>query len=129
LTPPPHSTQRVCPPPQPKAGGGGTHSPGGEGGGVNILEDARHWIGLFHYNPSTVTTLPSRVRFKQLSSFNTWLRYFLFPLTKYLFYFGRPAFLPLKKLVNLYKNLSNSEFSFTHTCRVTIKFVCRTILN
>ncbi len=26
-------------------------SPRGEGGGVNILEDARHWIGLFQYIP------------------------------------------------------------------------------
>jgi hypothetical protein len=25
---------------------GGTHSPGSEGVGVNILEDASHWIGL-----------------------------------------------------------------------------------
>jgi hypothetical protein len=35
---------------------GGTHSPGGEevGGGGNILEDARHCIGLLQYNPSTV---------------------------------------------------------------------------
>ncbi len=31
---------------------GGTHSPGGEGWGVNISEDARHWIGLLQYNPS-----------------------------------------------------------------------------
>jgi hypothetical protein len=30
----------------------GTHSPGGEG--VNISEDARHWIGLLQYNPSTL---------------------------------------------------------------------------
>jgi hypothetical protein len=35
-------------------GGYGTHSPGGEGVGVNISEDARHWIGLLQYNPSTV---------------------------------------------------------------------------
>jgi hypothetical protein len=27
--------------------------PGGEGGGVNILEDARHRIGLLEYNLST----------------------------------------------------------------------------
>ncbi len=33
---------------------GGTHSPGGEGWGVNISEDARHWIGLLQYNPSTI---------------------------------------------------------------------------
>jgi hypothetical protein len=36
--------------------GGRTHSPGGEGVGVNISEDARHWIGLLQYNPSTVLT-------------------------------------------------------------------------
>ncbi len=47
------STQRVCPPLAPKEGGGYTHSPGGEGVGVNILEDARHWIGLLQYNSST----------------------------------------------------------------------------
>jgi hypothetical protein len=35
-------------------GRGGTHSPGGEGGGVNILGDARHRIGLLQYNLSTV---------------------------------------------------------------------------
>jgi hypothetical protein len=28
--------------------------PGGERVGVNILEDARHWIGLLQYNPSTL---------------------------------------------------------------------------
>ncbi len=43
--PTPLSNQPVCPPPAPKAGG--THPPGGEGGGgVNILEDASHRIGL-----------------------------------------------------------------------------------
>ncbi len=54
--PTPYSTQRVWPPPAPKAGG--THSPGGEGVGVNILEDARHWIGLLQeslYGQSTRT--------------------------------------------------------------------------
>jgi hypothetical protein len=53
LTPHPLSTQRVCPLPAPKAGWGGTHSPSGKGWGVNISEDARHWIGLLQYNPST----------------------------------------------------------------------------
>ncbi len=49
-------TERVCPPPAPKAWG--THSPGGEGvGGVNISEDARHWIGLLQYNPSTTPSV------------------------------------------------------------------------
>ncbi len=43
--PTPLSTRQVCPPPATKAEG--THSPGGEGGGgVNILEDERHRIGL-----------------------------------------------------------------------------------
>ena len=37
---------------------GGTHSPGGEGvGGVNYLEDARHWIGLLQYNPFTYVAM------------------------------------------------------------------------
>ncbi len=39
IDPHPLSTQRG-------AGRGGTHSPGGEGVGVNILHDARHRIGL-----------------------------------------------------------------------------------
>ena len=43
--------------------GGGTHSPGGEGGGgVYILEDARHRIGLLQYNLSTSERF--RTRFK-----------------------------------------------------------------
>jgi hypothetical protein len=51
--PTPLSTQRVCPPPPPSKGEGYTHSPGGERGrGVNILEDARHRIGLLQYNLS-----------------------------------------------------------------------------
>ncbi len=29
----------------------------GEGVGVNISEDARHWIGLLQYNPSTYISL------------------------------------------------------------------------
>ncbi len=37
--------------------GVGTHSPGGGGvGGVNILEDVRHRIGLLQYNLSTVSS-------------------------------------------------------------------------
>jgi hypothetical protein len=52
IDPPSPSTPSECvlPPHQRR---GGTHSPGG-GGGVNILEDARHWIGLLQYNLSTV---------------------------------------------------------------------------
>ncbi len=37
-------------------GGGGTHTLAGRWG-VNISEDARHWIGLLQYNPSTVVTI------------------------------------------------------------------------
>jgi hypothetical protein len=43
----------VCPPPAPK-GGGGVHTRRAvRGWGVNSSEDARHWIGLLQYNPST----------------------------------------------------------------------------
>ncbi len=50
--PTPLSTQRVCPPPTPKAGGYTLAWQWGRG--VNILEDARHWIGLLQYNLSTI---------------------------------------------------------------------------
>ncbi len=52
LTTHPLSTQRVCPPPVPKAGGGHTLR-AVRGWKVNISEDARLWIGLLQYNPST----------------------------------------------------------------------------
>ncbi len=55
IDPPTPSTASECVLPRTKGGGGGgTHSPGGEGLGVNISEDARHWIGLLQYKPSTV---------------------------------------------------------------------------
>ncbi len=39
----------------PRTKGGGVHTRRAvRGGGVNISEDARHWIGLLQYNPSTV---------------------------------------------------------------------------
>ncbi len=59
LTPHPLSTQRVCPPSAPKAGGILTPR-AVRGCGVNISEDARHWIGLLHYNPSTATGIGDR---------------------------------------------------------------------
>ncbi len=59
LTPHPLSTQRVCLPPAPKAGGVHTCQ-GVKGWGVNSSEDARHWIGLLQYNPSTHVILLSR---------------------------------------------------------------------
>jgi hypothetical protein len=56
------ASSKILTPPLPLANvscartkGGGTHSPGGEGGGgVNILEDARHRIGFLQYNLSTI---------------------------------------------------------------------------
>jgi hypothetical protein len=42
--------QNIDPPtpsPPSECGGGGTHSPGGEGVGVNILENARHCSVLY----------------------------------------------------------------------------------
>jgi hypothetical protein len=47
-----------------------THSPGGEGD--NRSEDARHWIGLLQYNPSTLSSIPLYLSFfLSLSSFLT----------------------------------------------------------
>ncbi len=45
LTPHPLSTQRVCP------------SPAVRGWEFNFSEDARQWIGLLQYNPSTLLPL------------------------------------------------------------------------
>ncbi len=39
-------------------GGGYTLAVQGRAWGVNILEDARHWIGLLQYNSSTLSSLP-----------------------------------------------------------------------
>jgi hypothetical protein len=52
IDPPPLSQPSECvlPPHQRR---GSTHSPAVRGWGVNILEDARHWIGLLQYNLST----------------------------------------------------------------------------
>ncbi len=49
LTPHPLSTQWVCPPPAPKL----RTRRAVRGWRVNISEEARHWIGLLQYNPST----------------------------------------------------------------------------
>ncbi len=48
--PTPSPPQRVCPPPHQR------HTRRAvRGWGFNISEDARHWIGLLQYNPSTDT--------------------------------------------------------------------------
>ncbi len=38
-------------------GGGGVHTRRAVRGGGHISEDARHWIGLLQYNPSTISPL------------------------------------------------------------------------
>jgi hypothetical protein len=49
--PPPSPTSECVLPPHQRRGGGGYTLAGrwGVGGGVNTLEDARHWIGLLQY--------------------------------------------------------------------------------
>ncbi len=53
--PPLHPVSVSSPRPAPKAGGVHTRR-AVRGWGVNILEDARHWIGLLQFNPYTVST-------------------------------------------------------------------------
>ncbi len=68
MTPHPLPTQRECPPPAPKAGGGGVHSRRVvRGWESNILEDARHWIGLLQFNLSTGNYHPSLFFFSSLT--------------------------------------------------------------
>jgi hypothetical protein len=43
----------LTPPPPKLGGGGGVHTRWTVGGGVNISEDVRLWIGILQYNPST----------------------------------------------------------------------------
>ncbi len=52
-SPPPLNPANVSCPPAPKAGGYTLAGRWGGGGGVNIFEDARHWIGHLQYNLST----------------------------------------------------------------------------
>ncbi len=60
--------------------GGVTHLPGSEeGGGVNILEDARHWTGLLQYNPSTIS--PNRGAGLEPLPTTVWLLMYLFILS------------------------------------------------
>jgi hypothetical protein len=53
IDPHPLSTQRVCPPPATKARGYTLAGRAGVGGQYCSSEDARHWIVLLQYNPST----------------------------------------------------------------------------
>ena len=48
------------PPPLHPASVSSPRTEGGEGVGVNFSEDARHWIGLLQYNPSTAVPLPGQ---------------------------------------------------------------------
>jgi hypothetical protein len=84
LTPHPLSTQRVCPPPAPQAGGGGyTLHTRQAVKGVNISKDARHWIRLLQYTPSTDSIFhvhpsqPPPTYIYQLIFKGTFLVYFL----------------------------------------------------
>ncbi len=52
IDPPPPLPLASVSSPCTKGGGVHTHRPV-RGWGVNILEDARHWIGLLQFNPST----------------------------------------------------------------------------
>jgi hypothetical protein len=53
-SPPSPPSECVLPPPRTQGGEGGTHTRRAvRGVGVNILEDARHRIGLLQYNLST----------------------------------------------------------------------------
>ncbi len=80
LTPHPLSTQRVSSPHQ-RRGGGGTHSPGGEGVGVNISEDARHWVVLLQYNPSRRYTQKSMNDLLTYVQYSSQGLYYQFDLT------------------------------------------------
>jgi hypothetical protein len=42
------------------------------GWGVNISEDARHWIGLLQYNPSTVFNIPGVSEALESTGLVTW---------------------------------------------------------
>ncbi len=64
--PRPLSTQRVRPTPHQK------HSRRAvRGWGVNISEDARHWIGLLQHNPSSMTVIQM---YKKQMRRNLWSR-------------------------------------------------------
>ncbi len=55
IDPPPPSHPASVSSPRTKGGGYTLAGRWGGGGGVNILEDARHWIGLLQFNLSMVT--------------------------------------------------------------------------
>ncbi len=59
--PPTPSPPSECVLPPHQRRGGYTLAGRRGGGGVNISEDARHWIGLLQYNPSTVQIVRIRV--------------------------------------------------------------------
>ncbi len=64
IDPPPPSPPSECVlPPHQRRGVHTRRAVGGWGGGVNILEDARHWIGLLRYNLSTPPPLSSHSSF------------------------------------------------------------------
>ncbi len=57
LTPPPPLHPAIVSSPRTKDGGGVHTRSAVRGWGVNLSEDARHWIGLLQYNPSTDSSI------------------------------------------------------------------------
>jgi hypothetical protein len=53
--------------PRTKGGGGGHNRRAVKGWGVNISEEARYWIGLLQYNPSTTPTVFSSVQTHEIN--------------------------------------------------------------
>ncbi len=80
IDPHPLSTQRVCPP---RTKVGGVHTRWAvRGWGVNISEDARLWIGLLKYNPSTNLEISKKVTIENRAIF-------LLPSMRYILFMRR----------------------------------------
>ncbi len=85
---------------------GGTNAPGGGGGwGVNILEDARHWIGLLQYN--LPTPLPYSVKRHNIKNYLYLFEFFLYMLHQFQYgeYKSRYMYVSIQKLLFYYSSL------------------------
>ncbi len=70
---PPHPTLHTKSVSSPRTKGGGVHTRLAVGGGVNILEDARHWIGLLQYNLSMPLPLPHHLDMRYTKNIESYL--------------------------------------------------------